>query len=113
MWLQNTVVSSSIAVIGVTGVVYSCLYGHWRFDTPREVRLALFQEGRKRLFCVFRADLRTELFVLGLYRRLDLLTKWLLHESLAGLQRCSRLRCQLPGGFRSLAPGRPCRIQPR
>src|SRR4029077_6994332 len=51
------------------------LCGRWRFGVPREVGLALFQEGRKRLFCVFRADLRTELFVLSLHRRLDLLTK--------------------------------------
>src|SRR6267142_4996627 len=91
--------SSSNAVIGVTGVVCSCLCGRSRFDAPREVRLALFQEGRKRLFCVFRADLRTELFVLSLHRRLDLLTKWLLHEPLAGLQRCGRLRCQFPSRF--------------
>src|SRR5882672_6545835 len=77
----------------------SCLCRRWRFDPPREVGLALFQEGRKRLFCVFGADLRTELFVLGLHRRLDLLTKWLLHEPLAGLQRCGRLRCQFPSRF--------------
>src|SRR5260370_34352190 len=83
----------------VTGVVCSCLRGRWRFDCPREVRLALFQEGCKRLPCVFRADLRAELFVLGLHRRLDLLTKWLLHEPLAGLQRCGRLRCQFPRRF--------------
>src|SRR5207302_5868529 len=56
-------------------------------------------EGRKRLFCVLRADLRTELFVLGLHRRLDLLTKWLLHEPLAGLQRSGRLRSQFPSRF--------------
>src|SRR6266436_5331039 len=75
---------SSIAVIGVTGVVCSCLCGRWRFDAPREVRLALFQEGRQRLFCVSRADLYTELFVLSLHRRLDLLAKWLLQEPLVG-----------------------------
>src|ERR1700704_6556411 len=75
------------------------LSGRWRFDISREVRLALFQEGRKRLFGVFGADLRTELFVLGLHRRPDLLTKWLLHEPLAGLQRRSRLRCQFPSRF--------------
>src|SRR6202158_4867160 len=77
----------------------SCLCSRWRFDAPREVRLALFQEGRKRLFCFFGADLRTELFILSLHRGLDLLTKWLLHEPLAGLQRCGRLRCQFPGRF--------------
>src|SRR3982074_1973420 len=84
----------SIAVIGVTGLVRSCLRGRWRFDCPREVRLALFQERRKRLLRVFRADLRTKLFVLTLHPPLDLPTKWLLHEPLAGLQRCGRLRCQ-------------------
>src|SRR6266700_2753101 len=83
----------------VTGVVCSCLRGRRRFVAPREVRLALFQESRKRLLCVFRADLRAELFVLRLHRRLDLLTKWLLHEPLAGLQRCGRLRCQFPSRF--------------
>src|SRR6266436_8048248 len=81
------------------GVVCSCLCGRRRFDAPREVGLALFQEGRERLFCVFGADLRTELFVLSLHRRPDLLAKWLLHEPLAGLQRCGRLRCQLPSRF--------------
>src|SRR5258708_32604061 len=85
VWLQNTAVSSSVVVIGVAGVVCSCLCGRWRFDAPREVRLAFFQEGRKRLFCVFRADLHTELFVLSLHRRLDLLKKWPLHKPLAGL----------------------------
>jgi hypothetical protein len=64
---------SSIAMIDVSGIVCSRLCGRRRVDAPREVRLALFQEGSKRLFCVFRADLRTELFVLGLHRRLDLL----------------------------------------
>src|ERR1700681_1597300 len=82
--------------------VYSCLCGHWGFDGTREVGLALFQESRERLFCVFRADLRTELFVLSLHRRLDLLKKWLLHKPLAGLQSCCRLRCQFPSRF-----GRP------
>src|ERR1700719_2509667 len=79
--------------------VYSCLCGHWGFDGSREVGLALFQESRERLLCVFRADLRTELFVLSLHRGLDLINKWLLHEPLAGLQRCGRLRCQLPSRF--------------
>src|SRR6266852_6214969 len=74
----------------VTGVVCSCLSGRRRFDAPREVRLALFQESRKRLFGVFRADLRAELLVLGFHRRFELLKKWLLHEPLAGLQRCGR-----------------------
>src|ERR1700730_10110748 len=78
---------------------YSCLCGHWGFDGSREVGLALFQESRERLFCVFRADLRTELFVLSLHRGLDLHAKCLLHESLAGLQRRGRLRCQLPSRF--------------
>src|SRR3954467_182569 len=75
------------------------LCSRWRFDGPREVRLALFQESRERLFCVLRTDLRTELFVLSLHRSLDLLAKWLLHQPLAGLQRACRLRRQLPGGF--------------
>src|SRR5882762_9335143 len=79
--------------------VYSCLCGHWGFDGSREVGLALFQESRKRLFCVFRADLRAELFVLSPHRSLDLLEKWLLHEPLAGLQFCGRLRCQFPSRF--------------
>src|SRR6266851_3473507 len=83
----------------VTAVACSCLCGRPRFDGPREVGLALFQESRERLFCVFGADLRAELLVLGLHRRLDLLAKWLLHEPLAGLQRCGRLRCQFPGRF--------------
>src|ERR1700750_131820 len=45
-------------------------YSRWRFDDPRKVGLALFQESRERLFCVVGADLRTELFILGLYRGL-------------------------------------------
>src|ERR1700692_1037950 len=77
----------------------SCLRGRWRFDGPREVGLALFQEDRERLFGVFRADLRTELFILGLHRGLDLLTKWLLHEPLAGLQCPRRLRSQFLSRF--------------
>jgi hypothetical protein len=32
----------------VTGIVCSSLSGRWSFDALREVRLALFQEGRKR-----------------------------------------------------------------
>ena len=43
--------------------------------------------------------MRAELLVLGLHRRLELLTERLLHELLAGLQRCSRLGCQPPGRF--------------
>jgi hypothetical protein len=78
--------NSSIAVIGVPGIV-CCLRGPWRFDASREVGLALFHEGRERLSCVFGTYLRTELFVFSLHRSLDLLTKWLLHQPLAGLQR--------------------------
>src|SRR5882724_7458758 len=85
--------SISILVLGVVGTQpHLVLYGRWRFDGPREVGLALFQKRRERLFCVFRADLRTELFVLGLHRGLDLLAEWLLHQPLAGLQRARRLR---------------------
>src|ERR1700688_3708186 len=92
--------SFSIAILFATfATVYSRLCGHWGFDGSREVGLALFQESRERLFCVFRADLRTELFVLSLHRGLDLINKWLLHESLAGLQRRRRLRCQLRSRF--------------
>src|SRR5271169_4296455 len=78
--------------IGLSMVISILLRGRWRFDGLREVGLALFQEGRKRLLGVCRADLHTELFVLGLHRRLDLHAKWLLHEPLAGLQRRGRLR---------------------
>src|ERR1700757_3379329 len=83
----------------ISEIVCLRLCSRWRLDALREVGLALFQEGRERLFCVVRADLHAELFVLGLHRRLDLLTKWLLHEPLAGLQRCGRLRRQLPSRF--------------
>src|SRR5712672_982832 len=48
------------------------------------------------LTVLVKSDLRTELFVLSLHRRLDLLAEWLLPEPLAGLQRCGRLRCQFP-----------------
>ena len=95
--------ASSIAAIGVTGIVCSHLCCRRRVDAPREVRFALFQEGRKRLLCVFRADQRTKLFVLSLHCSLDLLTKWLLHEPLAGLQRFGRLRCQFPSRFGRLS----------
>src|SRR5712671_7583071 len=77
------------------GMFASRLCGRWRFDAPGEVGLALFQKSGECLFCVCRADLRTELLVLSLHRSLDLLAKWLLHEPLAGLQGACRLRCQL------------------
>src|SRR3954453_7979316 len=81
---------------------WSCL--RLRLDVSREVRLALFRESGERLSCVFRADLRAELFVLGLHRGLDLLAKWLLHEPLAGLERCGRLRCQFPSRVGCFCP---------
>jgi hypothetical protein len=87
----------------VRGFVRSSLCSRWRFCVPREVRLALFQKGRKRFFCVLRAHLHAKLFVLSLHRHLDLLTEWQLHEPFAGLQRRRRLRRQFTscfGGFR-------------
>jgi hypothetical protein len=72
---EHRVASSSLAVTGVSGTVCSRLCGRSRFGAPREVRLALFQESRERLFCVFGADLHTELFILGLHRGLDLLAR--------------------------------------
>jgi hypothetical protein len=71
--------TGSLAVIrlsiGISGAVSSCLSGRSRFGASREVGLALFQESGERLFCVFGADLHTELFVLGLHRGLDLLAR--------------------------------------
>src|SRR5258708_804330 len=71
--------------------VRTSLCGRCRFHGLGEVRRTLLQERRKRLLCVVRANLRAELFVLGLHCRLDLFAKWLLHEPLGGLQRASRL----------------------
>jgi hypothetical protein len=74
--------------------------------------LRFSRKAVKRLFCVFRADLRTELFVLGLHRRLDLLANGCFMSLL--------LACSAAAGFaanfqpfRSLSPGRPCRIRLR
>ncbi len=55
-----------------------------------EVGLALLHERRKCLLGVLRSNL-CALLIFGLHRRLDLFTKRLLHESLARLQRASRL----------------------
>src|ERR1700730_10038812 len=86
--------TSTHTFIGLSMVVSITLCGRRRFGALREVRLALFQEGRKCLFRILRTDLYAELFVLGLHRRLDLLTERLLHQLLAGLQRGGRLRRQ-------------------
>src|SRR5882672_205327 len=95
----HTFIGLSMVIHSPCVNVYSPSRGRRRFDGAREVGLAFFQESVERLFCVFGADLRTELFVLSFHRRLDLLTKWLLHEPLAGLQSFRRLRCQLPSRF--------------
>src|SRR4029077_11218132 len=47
------------------------LGGRCRFQGLGEVRRALLKKRRQCLLGVFRTNLRTELFVLGLHRRLD------------------------------------------
>src|SRR5258707_759149 len=49
-------------------LVRPSLCGRCGFLGLDEVRPTLLQERRKRLLCVFRANLRAELFVLGLHR---------------------------------------------